>query len=174
MGWKNVRDHYGLEYQIQTLNGDILIGSKLLPKLIQISSNGKLLTKSLSFKNASLNALFDRLKSDPDKLKSLVCSEDVFSDHTFSVWTFSGGVIIEKQCEEIGEFLNCTDGTLQDPDHFTDKEKAIERALLFSENTIDFIETEITEVIRRLNMLIEKRRSASQDLKDLRHLINKK
>ena len=113
MGWKNVKDHYRIGHIVQIRSGFIAIGSAYVPDLIRVSMDGKPSWGNLGpSDNRDLSRYYAEMQKDLPKLAQLVQSPDSFSQ-SLPVFTWSSGVILEKECEAYG-WPNVThDGMIQ-------------------------------------------------------------
>lgn len=117
MGWKAVRDHYRIEHLVQVNASGICIGSAYIHDIIVISADRGEIVKRYDpgngwSRNDNLDRYQNEMDADPFKLAELVAAEDVF-ERSIAVFTYEGGEIIEKQCEELG-WPNVThDGLMQ-------------------------------------------------------------
>ena len=125
MGWKNVKRHYRIGHFVQVTDKGICIGSPYIHNLIVIGMDGAIKKRASSTCNDELVRYQREMDADLAKLKDLVESEDEFSE-SITVYTFDGGEIIEKLCEEPG-WPNVThDGDMMYENTFsTDKSKVI-------------------------------------------------
>lgn len=106
MGWKAVRDHYRIEHIVQVTDKGICIGSGYIHDCIVIDKNrGEVITRydpSPGWsRNADLLRYQAEMDADPFKLAELVAAPDRF-ERSITVFTYAGGEILEKQCEELG------------------------------------------------------------------------
>lgn len=114
MGWKAVRDHYRIEHAVQVVDGKgICIGSPYVHDIIVISLDRGEITRVWNDDGrGELGRYVREMREDPFKLAELVAAEDVF-ERSIPVYTYDGGAIVEKQCEELG-WPNVThDGCMQ-------------------------------------------------------------
>jgi len=114
MGWKAVRDHYRIKHDVQVVEGKgICIGSPYVHDIIVISLDRGEITRVWNDDGrGELGRYVEEMRADPFKLAELVAAEDTF-ERSISVFTYEGGAIIEKQCEELG-WPNVThDGCMQ-------------------------------------------------------------
>ena len=121
MGWKAVREHYRIEHLVQVVPGKgICIGSPYVHDIIVISADrGEVVKRAEYFaRNGNLARYLAEMDADPFKLAELVAAEDAF-ERSIPVFTYEGGAIIEKQCEELG-WPNVThDGLMQYDNQFS-------------------------------------------------------
>lgn len=120
MSWKNVRDHYQVQHTVQIRDAGICIGSPYIPDIIIIGLDGAVKKRYESgCTNEDLRRIQDAFDVDPEKLKELVLSPDIF-DREITVYTYEGGDILEKKCEELG-WPNIThDGLMMYENTFSD------------------------------------------------------
>jgi hypothetical protein len=113
MGWKAVRDHYRIEHIVQVTDAGICIGSPYIHDIIVISiDRGEITRRWGEPHRGSLARYLEEMDADPFKLSELVAQADVF-ERSIPVFTYEGGDIIEKQCEQLG-YPNVThDGCIQ-------------------------------------------------------------
>lgn len=124
MGWKNVKDHYQINHLVQVCSEGICIGSPYIHNLLVISLDGKLIKEDNWASNKDLLRYQAEMLADPEKLRELVLSKDEFQ--TFiRVFTYDGGEIIEKYCEEPG-WPNVThDGDMMYENTFSEKKSVV-------------------------------------------------
>ncbi|UXC93147.1 hypothetical protein EGM87_22900 [Sphingobium sp. RSMS] len=113
MGWKAVRDHYRIEHIVQVTSAGICIGSPYVHDIIVISiDRGEIIRRWGEPHRGELARYLEEMDADPFKLAELVAQPDTF-ERSIPVFTYEGGEIIEKQCEELG-YPNVThDGCIQ-------------------------------------------------------------
>lgn len=152
MGWKNVKNHYRIEHHVQVTNAGICIGSGYIHDIIVIGMDG-VIKKGYPgvdwiSKNDCLNRYTDEMNDNPEKLKELVLSPDIF-DVSIPVFTYDDAEIIEKQCEELG-YPNVThDGQMMYENTFsTDRKEVVKWALENAESWVKCL-TERLEMDRK-------------------------
>ncbi len=101
MGWKNVKEHYRIKHLIRVSDGSICIGSPYIHDIIKISLDGKLTKRDRASVNADLDRYQREFEADPETLKRLIEAPDTFQ-RSIPVFTYQGGQILEKFCEELG------------------------------------------------------------------------
>lgn len=130
MGWKNVKEHYRIGHQVQVTEHGICIGSPYIHGLLVIALDGTRIVKPYVDRGANENLWRYQKEMDADmgKLWELVNNPDTF-EKSLPVFTYKGGQIIEKQCEEYG-WPNVThDGDLMyENTHSKDKAMAVKWA----------------------------------------------
>lgn len=128
MGWKNVKEHYRIDHQVEVTEEGICIGSPYVHALIIISSDGILIKEYDRTHNDKLMRYQAEMKADPAKLRELIALPDTFNA-SIPVYTYRGAQIIEKRCEELG-WPNVThDGDMMYQNtFFSNREDAIEAA----------------------------------------------
>lgn len=127
MGWKAVKEHYRIEHIVQVTSAGLCVGSGYIHDLITVDRR---VVRS-KFRSAvdELGRIEREMNADIDKLVELVEQEDIF-ERSITVYTYSDGEIIEKQCEEVG-WPNVThDGELMyENSHSTDRAQVLEWAI---------------------------------------------
>lgn len=132
MGWKNVKQHYGIKHIVHVRDGKIYVGSPYVSEIIEIDGGvPKWKSRGLSRRSGDvLDGYFVAMEADPAMLRHLIATPDTF-ERSITVWTcdYYEGTIIEKQCEELG-WPNCThDGELMYENSFsTDRAEIVEYA----------------------------------------------
>lgn len=151
MGWKNVKEHYGIKHYVQVTSKGLCIGSGYVHDLIRISpTDAKLDWDDRSDRietkigcNLSVwrpkyvgggepfDSIVAAMTDDPAKLRELIDTPDNFTA-SIPVYTYDyDGNIIEKQCEEPG-WPNVThDGTMMYENRvFETRAEAVQKARL--------------------------------------------
>lgn len=171
MGWKSVRDHYRIEHIVQVTDAGICIGSGYIHDIIVISVDRGEIVKRYDpgagwSRNADLDRYQDEMDADPFKLAELVAAEDTF-DRSIPVYTYEGGSIIEKRCEELG-WPNVThDGVIQyentfSPDAGLVRTWAIDNAKAGIEWMTESVEEAERELQKRRDRLEQRKADLSQ------------
>jgi hypothetical protein len=101
MGWKNVKEHYGVVHIVQVTEDGICIGSPYIHDIIVIGLDGVVKKQDDRTMNADLMRYQRDFAADPENLRSLVEAPDSFSE-AIPVFTYDGADIIEKRCEALG------------------------------------------------------------------------
>lgn len=151
MGWKNVKEHYRIGHYVQVTPEGVCIGSGYIHDLIVISQDGALKKRyDGSGSNTDLARYQDEIDKDPDRLRELVATPDVF-EKAVVVYTYQRGEIIEKVCEVPG-WPNVThDGCMMYENTFsTDKSKVIAWAKRSAALEVEYLEETIADIERRL------------------------
>ena len=112
MGWKNVRDYYDIKYIVQVRNnGDITIESIFGNVLLSINSKGELVKIYDAFINRKdkpvkseqvyhLYIAYLKMIENPDKLRELVTSPDIFDENKLiTVYKYNGKEIVKKNAK---------------------------------------------------------------------------
>ena len=125
MGWKAIKDHYRIEHFVQVTEAGICIGSSYIHNIIVIGKDGKLIRRYDGQMNDDLARYQRDFEADPETLKRLIQTPDAFSS-AITVYTYKGGEILEKACEEPG-WPNVThDGQMMHDNTFsTDKAEVV-------------------------------------------------
>ncbi|RVQ01985.1 hypothetical protein [Sinorhizobium meliloti] len=150
MGWKNVKEHYRIDHQVEVTEEGICIGSPYVHAIIVISLDGALIKEADRTLNEKLMRYQFEMKADPAKLRHLVVSPDTFSA-SIPVYTYRGAEIIEKRCEELG-WPNVThDGDMMyENTFFANREGAVEAAKSNCEASILLRRMEISDQQQRM------------------------
>lgn len=125
MGWKNIKEAFGIEHQVRVEDGYICIGSGMVHNLITIGVETGELNENPTFRDF-LEKHYPEVKSaGTRKLLDLIETPDTF-EASIPVFTFQDGDIIECRCEAIG-YPNVThDGRMMYENRFsTDLEQVV-------------------------------------------------
>jgi len=144
MGWKNVKEHYQIGHIVQVSTKGICIGSPYIHDLIVIGSDGRLIKQRDSL-NGDLQRYQREMEDDRETLQRLIEEPDVFTA-SIPVFTYDGGEIIEKRCEELG-WPNVThDGEMMFENTFSaDKKEVVAWAKRNAASEVDWMRKAILE-----------------------------
>ena len=127
MGFKKLKDHYRIGHYVCVTDAGICIGSPYIHDLIVVGLDGSII-KGEERSNEDLKRYMAEFKADPEKLREIVQSPDVF-EASIPVYTYDGGNIVEKKCEKAG-WPNVTHdgGMMYENAYSTDKQKVVKWA----------------------------------------------
>ncbi len=128
MGHKTLKEHYRIGHAVCVTEKGICIGSPYIHDLIIVGLDGTIIKADDGRVNEDLKRYMAEMKADPAKLREVVQAKDTFAA-SIPVYTYYGGNIIEKLCEEPG-WPNVThDGDMMfDNTYSLDKRKAVKWA----------------------------------------------
>lgn len=153
MGWKILKQHFGIGHIVQIRDGKLLIGSPYVSELASILKTGELVLNKI-FEKSFREEYPNLVKASPEYLKDLLDQEDTF-ERSIPIYTYKGLHILKKQCEGT-EYPSVThDGVLIDGD--------------FSESIDGVIELAQLNRTRRINGVLERIDEVDQDLQSCRH-----
>lgn len=102
MGWKNVKEHYKIGHFVQIADKGLCIGSPYVHDLIVVNAADLSITaNSITRREGDLGRYLSEMEADKETLRQLIDTPDTFSA-SLTVYTYEGGKILEKQCEEYG------------------------------------------------------------------------
>ena len=146
MGWKAVKEHYKIKHIVQVTEDGICIGSPYIHDIIRISFDGHVTKRDRSSANDDLKRYQAEFDADPETLKRLVQSPDTFKA-SIPVFTYRGGQILEKFCEELGWPHVTHDGLEMYENYFsTDKAKVVAWAKRNSDSGIHIQRRNLAEL----------------------------
>jgi len=128
MGWKSVREHYGIEHIVKIVDAELHIGSAYVGDLLRVTPQGGVTRNRAFDKRGEIGRYQDEIEADPARFAALFAQDDAFGE-TVPVYTYDDTGIVEKRAEEIGWPNVTTDGDLQyENRHFADRADAIAAA----------------------------------------------
>lgn len=170
MGWKRFKEHYRIGHAVHVTKSGVCIASAYASELIVVDSDGRISKRYGTDgwgKNKDLLRYQKEIDADPELCRQLLHKPDEFSQ-SLPVWTFNGGEIIEKQCEEYG-WPNCThDGEMMyDNRHFKTREEAVEKAIREAEAGVRLSMDRVRDDTDRLNKSVAFMDRCRKDLNKL-------
>ena len=170
MGWKSLKEHYRIGHQVQVTEVGICIGSSFVHNIITIHTDGRgpLVESNYDIRNADLERYVSDFVADIDLLKALIHQQDVF-ERSLPVWTYEGGDIIEKQCEEYG-YPNVThDGRMMYNNMFSkDRAEVMTWAIENAEAGLSHTSDMIEQYMRELSKIVDRQNQFGANLMKLR------
>jgi len=173
MGWKAVRDHYRIDHIVQVTSDGICIGSPYVHDIIVVK-DGKRVHSDYGVRrnlNGELGRIVKEMDADAPKLAELAATEDTF-ERSIPVYTYEGGSILEKQCEELG-YPNVThDGLIQYENTFSpDAGLVLTWAIDSAKAGVEWRREAVTHAEQ---MLADAKVSLAQREEDLRQLLHQR
>lgn len=157
MGWKAVKEHYGIEHIVQVVpDKGICIGSGYVHDIIVIGEDLSIMRMGYIGRGEPFDGWVRAMESDKDNLRELIETPDRFTA-SIPVYTYDDdGNIIEKRCETPG-WPNVThDGCVMYENTFsTDRAEVVEWAKRDLEAAVESARRSVTDAERDL----EKRRT---------------
>lgn len=101
MGWKALKEKFGIKHYVQITEAGICIGSAYVHDLVTINVNLGTIHESATFKGFIKNNYPKLLDTTSEEILSIINTPDVF-ESSITVYTYENGDIIEKKCEKIG------------------------------------------------------------------------
>lgn len=145
MGWKNVRDHYGIGHIVKLVDGSLHVGSPYVGDLVTVSPEGEATINRTFRDSPELLRYRDAINADPALYRRLMDEPDTFSA-SIPVYTWKGGEIVEKRCEEVGWPNPTHDGEMMyENTFFLDRDDALRRALESSRGLVERLEEHVAE-----------------------------
>lgn len=159
MGWKNIKEHYRVQHEVQVTDEGICIGSPYIHNIIVIDANGKVVKRYADGRgNEDLRRIQDEIDADPAMLRKMVLTVDTF-DRSITVYTYDEvGGIIECKCEELG-WPNVTHGgsMMYENTFSEDKEQVVkwakrnmELAVKWTKEAVENAEKQLHKMFGRL------------------------
>lgn len=136
MGWKAVKDHYGIEYTVHMDGGDMHVGAGYLPRIITVTPAGEV-TVSRGMRRDEIDRIAGEMEADTARLLELMAATDTF-ERSIPVYTWSGADILERHCET-PEWPNVThDGEIMYENRYSqDRAEVVEWARESAESRIE-------------------------------------
>lgn len=156
MGWKALKDAFGIRHMVQVTSKGICIGSGYVHDIVTIEpATGKIL-ENRAFPNALQDTYPALYAASAVELARLIAAPDAFAV-AIPVYTYENGEILEKQCEEPG-WPNVThDGCMMYDNTFaTDRDQVVAWAKRSAELAVQHMGDRIIEAERVLLELQER------------------
>lgn len=157
MGWKTLKERFGIKHIVQISEGRICIGSGYVHDLATVDMKTGCAVSNKTFSDFLSKDYPDLAAANPVAILDAINTQDEFLA-SIAVFTYDGSTIIEKQCEKIG-WPNLThDGCIMYQNTFsTDREQVVRWALQnmrlgvkYGRKSVSRIEQELTEAKARL------------------------
>jgi hypothetical protein len=170
MGWKAIRDHYRIGHIVQVVEDKgICIGSPYVHNLITIRPDGTITPNRIirDGEGGELGRYMAEMKADPEQLRRLIDQPDTF-ERAITVYTYEGGSIVERQCEELG-WPNVThDGFMQYENTYSpDRDLVRTWAISNAEAGVEWRRTAVKEAEETLRNAKEGLAQREADLRQL-------
>jgi hypothetical protein len=150
MGWKTLKDHFGIQGIVQVCEKGICIGSGYIHDLAVVNPDTGVVTENSTF-SSYLKEVYPLLqKASAEEVLQVLNTPDVFQV-SIAVFTYHGGDIIEKQCEVTG-YPNIThDGCLMYENTYdTNKQKIAQRAKQNAQLGVKYTRKAVAEAEKEL------------------------
>lgn len=167
MGWKTLKERFGIGHIVQVTNAGIVIGSGYVSDLVTINSATGKVTENSTFAGFLRQHYPRLLSASAEDILSAISTEDTF-DTSIPVYTYEGGTIIEKLCEQ-PSYPNVThDGCLMyENTYSSDKSLVVQWAKRNAEAGISLIARHIADTEKLLAEQRSKLATCSRDLEAL-------
>lgn len=125
MGWKNIKEKFGIQHHVQVTERGVCIGSGYVSDLVTINMATGSIEESRTFSGFLKENYPALLEASPQELVRLIAEPDTFTA-AIPVYTYDESEIIEKRCEVLG-WPNVThDGCMMFANTFsTDKDEVV-------------------------------------------------
>lgn len=150
MGWKTLKERFGIGHIVQVTKTSICIGSGYVGDLATVDLNTGAVAENSTFSGFLQDKCPALAAASTEEILDAINAEDVFSA-SIPVYTFRGGKIIEKLCEEPG-WPNVThDGELMYENRFsTDRDTVIRWAKRDAELGVKYAKEAVTDAEKTL------------------------
>ena len=101
MGWKALKEHFGIKHIVQTTEKGVCIGTGYVHDLAVIDPLTGKVSENPTFRHFLKETYPSLLEASAEEIVRLLGTQDSFSS-SIPVYTYRGGEIIEKQCETPG------------------------------------------------------------------------
>jgi hypothetical protein len=170
MGWKTLKEHFDIDHIVQIEDNFVCIGSGFVSDLVSVNRTTFKVTVNSTFDSSVLRdkALAKLVSSSKEEIKALLEAEDEFSA-SIPVYTYRGGEIIKKYCEEPG-YPNVThDGELMYENNFSEsRDETISTAIKNAEAGINIQMQNIEDSKKELSLLERRLNDRKKDLAKLK------
>ena len=168
MGWKTLKERFGIGHIVQVTSAGIVIGSGYVSDLVTINPATGKVTENSTFSGFLREHCPVLLSASADEILAAINAEDTFATSS-PVYTYQGGTIIEKFCENPG-YPNVThDGCLMyENTYSTDRSMVVWWARRNAEAGISIITRHIADTEKRLAEQRDDLAACSRDLEELK------
>lgn len=157
MGWKTLKERFGIEHRVSHYGGSIAIGSAMVPNIVEIDpATGKIIDTQSFVREGVLEKEYPLLAEATDEQRlAAIQAQDTF-ERDIPVFYYTDGNVIETLCEKTG-YPNLTHcGKVMYENRFTtDRNVAVQWA---KDDLISWRNTVRSE-IRRLQELMDQQES---------------
>lgn len=145
MGWKALKDKFGIGHLVCVTEKGICIGSGYVTDLVVVHLDTGMVKENLAFQGFLEREYPALSAASPAEILELINAADSFSV-SIPVYTYEGSQILEKYCEEPG-WPNVThDGCLMyENTFFASKDAAIAAARLEAGHLLDWANRKVQE-----------------------------
>ncbi len=150
MGWKTLKERFGITHIVQVRNGKICIGSGYVHDLATVDGETGGVSENPTF-GGFLGREYPALRdASSDEVLLAVNAKDEFVSAEV-VYTYDGGKILEKRCEQLG-WPNVThDGMLMYENNFSaEKDVVVEWAKRNATHGVSFARRALAEAEKDL------------------------
>jgi hypothetical protein len=125
MGWKSFKEHFKIEHIVQVKDAGICIGSGYVSELVTVNVATGVVMENSTFSGFLSKHYPALLSASAEEILHLINAEDSFSA-SVPVYTYDGGKIVEKLCEQPGYPHVTHDGHLMyENTYSTDKDQVV-------------------------------------------------
>lgn len=158
MGWKALTEHYELDALHVKVDGDDFIVSTGLEDVI-FDRNGKLKKNdvargeysSANTRRFTLIGFVIAVEANVEKFKELFAKEDTFAN-SIDIYTFKGGEVLKKQCEEFKPLTLTHDGeVIYENTHWATFDEALDAGIRSHKASIEWNHLQIESLRSELS-----------------------
>lgn len=152
MGWKNLKEKFGIKHHVQVTEAGICIGSGYVHDLVTVDPATGCIRENQTFSSFLRESYPALLEAPAEEIVRLIATPDTFAA-SVPVYTYAGGEIVEKQCEAPG-WPNVThDGCMMYENSFSTDKSLVVRwakrsAAIASEHTRNRIAEAEAELVK--------------------------
>lgn len=157
MGWKAIKDYFGIEDIVHVKNGFIYVGNTINPYMIEISAKGDVTYGEGTYLHEGMMQLVSRMRIDRASLLRLLSADDQFGP-TQTVYSRDDDVIWAHECEQYGWPNVTTNGILMEKGLFWE---TIEEA---AANGISELQHQVDSAVSQISKAREQLASLQVDL----------
>lgn len=167
MGWKSFKEHFGIEHFVQISRKGLCIGSPYVHDLAVVDLETGSVVPNRTFADFVKKNYPKLDQASPEQVLQLIRKPDVF-EKSVTVYTYKGGDIIEKQCEEPG-WPNVThDGDMMYENLFsTDRNAVVVWAKRNADAEIGYLGEEVRRLEEQLTKMKERLAQSESALQKL-------
>lgn len=150
MGWKTLKNAFGITHTVCVTDQGICIGSGYIHNILTINTTTGLIVENEATPGFVARTYPSLASAKPADLLNLISAKDQF-EASITVYTYTDGTVLEKQCERVG-YPNVThDGDLMYENHYsTDRNEVVRWAKANARFKVEHCQDHLTQLHQQI------------------------